>query len=368
MLRPLLLALLLAAPAMGGAAPSDAPLGVLTPGTFRSLFLDLPLADARGAAAPALDVRWWLANDWSRPTELQRGGRSVMVQDDVQTDALQLSLTLPWRRLLDGPLARRLTTTVEARLLERWGGWTDRPIEAWHSLVGSWNFQRELYPRDAINVVLAEPGGRTLADIHSPRFAVGDLALRTALRLAGPEPGEDGEAPWAIALRLDLKVPLGSVSSLGGSGGFDAGAGLAASAALLPWLTGHGLVSLRTVSDLPGGFPLQPRRFQAGLDLSLVARVGAHVALLLEDRLSTPLVEDGWSLPPGTLEPEATAVYALTKARNQISGGVRIGSVTIFLQEDFTIGPRLPTDPGPSWFYDSNDPDLVLGLAWAGRL
>ncbi|BDG03195.1 DUF3187 family protein [Anaeromyxobacter oryzae] len=365
-LRCALGALLLAAAPARAALP-DAPLGVATPGPFRALFLDMPLADARAPAAIALDVRWWLANDWSKPTVLVRGGRTVSIQDDLQVDTLQVSLTVPWRRLVDAAFARRLSTTLEARAFVEWGGWTDRPIESWHGLVGSWNFERQLYPRDQVNLHLSEEGGHTIGDVHSDRLALADLVLRTQLELAstGADPAQPALPPrGALALRLDVKLPTGARGRFAGSGTADAGLGLAASGRT-GRLTVHALASVRVVGGLPGSFALQPRRVQGGFDLSLVLRVGGGVALVLEDRLSSPLMEAGWKLAPDETEPEATVWYSLFRVHNQVSGGIRVGELTAFFSEDFTPGQRLPDDPGPRWFYDSNAPDVVFGLAWA---
>jgi hypothetical protein len=350
--------------ASGARAATDAPLGVTTPGPFRGLFLDLPLADAGPRLRTGLDLRWSLANEWSKPTAVTRGGRTVRLQEDAQADVVQASLTLPLRRFTAAPFARRLSTTLELRAVALWGGWTDRPIEGWHGLVQSWNFERQLYPRDDVNVSLAEDGGRTFGDVRSERVALGDLAVRTQLVLVGASPEDDTPPPRAaVALRLDVKLPTGDRGRFGGSGRPDAGLGLAATVRA-SWLTAHALADVRVIADLPGGLALQPRRFQGGLDVSLVARV-LGLALVLEDRISSPLMEAGWKLPADQLEPEATAWYALFRAHNQVSGGIRAGDVTVFFSEDFTIGWRLPNDPGPRWFYDSNAPDVVVGLSWA---
>lgn len=351
----------LAAPAEG--LVSDAPLGVGTPGLFRALFLDSPLADARGAA-PALDVRWWMANSWSTPTVLARGDRSVDVSLDAQTDSLQVTATLPWSLLSGAPFAARLTTAVEARLLVTWGGWTDGPIEAWHRLFGFNRFQRQLWPRDDVKVFLRAHGGPAAVSLRSGRLALGDVAVRTALRLAGD--GTPGSR-FALALRADLKLPTGELARLGGSGRPDAGLGLALTWAPRRWLTLHAMGSARVVSDLPGGLSLQPRRLQASWDLSLVLRPWRTVALILEERASTPLFRGGWTVAAPPDEPEATAYYALLRAQAQVSGGVRVGEVTLYFSEDFTLGKRMPGDEGPPWFYDSNSPDVVLGVAWARR-
>jgi len=359
------LPLLLALPA-SALAVSDAPLGVGTPGAFRGLFLEMPAADARGAGTGSLDVRWWMANDWSVPTRLTRGARAVWVQDDAQADVLQASLTLPWSRWLAAPFFGRLESTGVLRVTERWGGWTDAGIERWHDLIGTWNFQREFYRRDAVGVTLAEEGGPTMVRLRHPAPALSDLVLRTQLRLVEAAPAEDTRTPWALSLRADVKLPTG-LGPLGGSGGIDGGLGLAAAWAPTPWFTVHGLASVRAISSLPRGFALRPRPLQAGLDLSVVVRLWRRLALVVEDRLSSPLFQAGWKLGE-VKEPEATAYYALFRAYNQISGGVRVGELTVFFSEDFTPGERVHGDAGPKWFYNSNSPDVVLGLSWRREL
>jgi hypothetical protein len=357
-----LLGVLSLAAARPAAAVSDAPLAVGTPGLFRGLFLELPLADARVQDRPGLDVRWWLANDWSVPTALAKGGHVVRVQQDAQTDALQLSASLPWSWLGRAPWLARWRTSADLRLLERWGGWTDTPIERWHGLVGATTFLRNRYPADAVHVRLSEDGGPTLVRLDRAQPALSDLALRTQGTLL------QGGARWAVAARADLKLPTGRLAVLGGSGGLDAGLGLAGTLATARWFTFHGMAALRRVSPLPRGFPLRVEPWQWGLDLSVVARIHRLVALALEDRLSSSLFRGGWSLPEGTRQPEPTAYYTLFKPYNQVSGGLRIGEATVFFCEDFTPGGRVHGDPGPRWFYNSNSPDVVLGVAWARPL
>lgn len=338
-----------------GAPRPDRPLGVDTPGVLRQLILDLPLEDARPAGA-LLEARWVMTNDWSTPTTLTRGGRSVQVQLDEQADRVALALRLPWSRLAgDGPLRSRLTTTLEWRVTERWGGYTDSVIELWHR-VGAYNrFQRPDYPRDAVNLHLGELGGVTVADLTSPRLAVGDLAVRTALRLAD---GEVAAGPWAVALRLDLKAPLGRPADLGGSGGADVGAGLGGTVPLTGWLTLHLLASARRVSPLAGGLPLRLRPWQLGADASLVAWTGDWAALL-ESRWASALFERGWHVegPIG----QGDALTAVTRTQNQISVGLRWRALTAWFSEDWTPGSRKET--GWTWYYDTNSPDLAVGLS-----
>lgn len=342
-----------------GAAPPrlDRPLGLDTPGVLRQLVLDLPLEDARPAGA-ALDVRWVMSNDWSVPTVLVRGGRVVLVQLDAQSDRLALALRLPWSRLAgDGPLAGRLTTTLEWRVTQRWGGWTDGIIERWHALGDFNRFQRHEHPSHAVALYLGEPGGTTVASLTRPTLAAGDLAVRTAWRAAA---GVGPSGPWAVALRLDVKAPLGRPSALGGSGGTDAGVGLAVSAPLRGWLTLHAQAAARRVSPLPGGLPLRLRPWQLGADASLVAWRGSW-AFLLEDRWSSALFERGWRVGEGA---QGDALVAVTRTQNQVSLGVRWRSVTAWFSEDFTLGSR--REAGWTWFYDTNSPDFSLGVAVAG--
>ncbi|ACL63686.1 conserved hypothetical protein [Anaeromyxobacter dehalogenans 2CP-1] len=358
------------APGARAAAPApDAPLGAWTPGPLRGLSLDMPLDDARGAPSPFVDVRWLAANAWSVPTVLERGGDRVVVRLDAQTDVLQAAVAIPWPRAWAGALRERLATRVEARLLRTWGGWTDRPIEAWHGAIGSWNFQREVWARDAVDVRLGREDGRGIG-VAGPRTALGDVAVRTALRIAGD--GAGGPGRLALALRLDVKLPTGAPSRLGGSGSPDAGVGVAATWTPVRWLTGHGMASLRALGPLPRGAGLRLRPLQAGIEASLVARLGEGVAVVVEDRLLAPAFgSHGWTLSPEVERPQASAWYALFRAHNQVSAGLRVGELTVYVSEDFTPGTQHARDArggGQRWFYDSNAPDLALGVAWTRRL
>jgi hypothetical protein len=361
--RALVASIAVACAGEAAAAPADAPLGVVTPGPLRALFLDMPLADARGPARTTLDLRWSMANSWSMPATLARGEKAVEVQLDAQIETLQLSVAIPWRRFSTSALAERLSTTFEARALAIWGGWSDGGIEAWHGFVKTTNFKRHRWPRDRVGVRLAEVFGPRLVDAHSARLSLGDVVLRSSLRLAGASP-DKAPSRWALALRLDVKLPTGSPGRLGGSGGVDGGIGAAATFLATRWLTAHALASARAVSDLPRRLALQPRRFQAGLDLSLVARLGA-ITVLLEDRISSPLFESGWRLPAAEDTPAVAGWYALFRPHNQVSVGLRWRELTVFFCEDFTPGGRLAIDDGADWFYDSNAPDVVFGMAWA---
>jgi hypothetical protein len=364
-------ALLLATAARAEGPRSDRPLGVITAGPLRALLLDPALVDVRAGAEPSVEVRWWAANSWSIPTTLARGGEVAQVQLDAQTDVLSVTGHVAWGDRFPGSgLAARLDTAVEARLVHHWGGWTDGPIEAWHRLGRYNDFERPDYPQDAVRLRLAG-GPRPVASLDGPATGLGDLTVRTWLRLAegegGGGAGGDGEPtcerrPWAVALRLALKAPTGRPSELTGSGGADAALGLAASGSPLGWLTAHAMATVGLVSPLPAASALQPRRWPLAAEVSLVARLGPDWSLLLEDRLQSAWAERGWRLS-GAEPTQGDAVMAVTRAQNRISGGVRWRGVTFWFTEDFMLGSRAGI--GKLWFYDDNAPDFVIGLAVA---
>lgn len=350
------------------AAPAVAPLGLGTPGPFRQLFLDPTLADARAVATPSFSVRLESANSWSVPAYFGRGGRVVAVQNDVEADALVLSLRLPWSLAAPGGFRERVATTVGWRATAFWGGFEDGGIEAWHRLVGAYNFQRQLYPRDQIHLRLVELGGPRALDLESGRASAGDLVLATqALLAAGGRAqaaGSAADAPrWGVSARLDLKLPTGALSQAGGSGGFDAGVALLGSIELARWAVVHGMLSGTVTSPLASSVALQPRRFHAGVEVSLALLAGP-VTFLLEDRYLSALMESGWtSLDQGDSDVFISSAYnALFRPHNQISAGLRWRGFTLSFSEDFTPGsnPRAQR----KWFYDENAPDTVLALGF----
>ncbi|HET9599810.1 MAG TPA: hypothetical protein VFP65_29820 [Anaeromyxobacteraceae bacterium] len=366
----LALLLLLAAPP-GGASPLTDPLGTGTPGPIRQLFLDPVLADARAVDRPSLAARLELANSWSVPTLLQRGGQVAVVQLDAEAEAVAVSGRLPWSRLLgsaDG-WPGRIASTLTWRATYFWGGFTDGGIEAWHHLIGSYNFQRQLYPRDHLHLTLAEPSGARAIALDAATFAAGDAVLGTQALLAsgGESSLDEGRPAWGLATRLDVKLPLGSLSRAGGSGGFDAALSLLASGEVTSWLVLHGRASAGVVSPLASSIALQPRRFQGSLEASVVG-VWKGWGLVVEDRLVSPLMESGWISVDGGDDGlfVSSASNAMLRWHNQISVGVRRGGVTLSFGEDFTPGynPRGEF----SWFYNSNAPDVLLTLSWSREL
>jgi hypothetical protein len=330
------------------------PLGLRTQGPLRELFLDVTGADARPIERTELDLRWTMANTWNEQMTLQRGSERARQLLDEQADSLTLRVRTPW------PRYPNVWTAVEWKITEHWGGWSDAPIESWHSLVGAFNYQRSLYARNGVDLVFADAGG-TAFDIHSAKLAPGDLTTRTQVTLL--------DGPVALAARFDLKLPVGSLSAAGGSGGVDAGAGVLATWPIAPWATLHGLVALSRFSHLSAPTALQPKRWhftgEASLELELFG-----TTLVIEDRVLSPLLEPGWNrLDSGPRNDDAllsSGLYADFRSHNQISVGVRRGRFAAWISEDFT-----PGNNGHSvlrWMWVSNAPDIVIGFAFTQPL
>jgi hypothetical protein len=328
------------------------PLGLRTQGTLRELFLDVTGADARAVERPSLELRYTVSNVWNEAMDLARNGDHARQELDEQADALGIKLTLPWSTIggdgpairLPGsarPLFQRLSTAVELKLTEHWGGWSDRPIEAWHRLIGSFNFDRELHPRNRLRLYAADGGG-TAFDLDRPTLAFGDVAIRTQFLLAegglaraSPKgsappssPAQPERASSALSLRFDFKLPTGRLASAGGSGGFDA------AVALL------GTAEVSAVFDLG---PLQ---------------------LLLEDRVVSPLLPPGWNRLEwnGNDAFLSSGYYAGFRSHNQITWGLRVGRLSFWLSEDFTPGSN--SRSAIPFYYESNSPDVTLGVRW----
>lgn len=334
-------------------APAAAaqPLSLRTQGPLRELFLDMPLFDARPLAAPELDVRWSMANSWNEPMVVRRGADTAFHELDVQTDSISLRLRMPWRR--------RFWTAVEWRVSAHWGGWSDGPIEAWHDLTGAFNYERAAFPRDRVRLRLGDDHA-TAFDIQRGTAAFGDLAVRSQATLLET-------AHLAVAARLDLKLPFGSLPRATGSGGFDAGAGIAASWQIGAHVAVHGMLSLRRISDLASEMLLQPKPWQWAADASLELSFGRW-AFLIEDRFASPLFLPGWErVESGSDDAYLASGFAATfRPHNQISFGLRGGRLSVWLSEDFTPGsnPRSTL----TGVYVSNAPDVVIGAAWTQPL
>ena len=159
-----------------------------------------------------------------------------------------------------------------------------------------------------------------------------------------------------------------SLSSAGGSGGFDAGAGLVATWPFSTAATLHAIVAVSRFSNLSSPTALQPKPWHFTAEASLEVEV-AGVTLLIEDRVLSPLLQPGWSRQDGGLDQDAllsSGLYADFRTHNQISFGLRRGRISTWLSEDFTPGRN-----GASvfkWAWVSNAPDIAVGLAFTQPL
>ncbi len=379
----LVVALGTAAPALAEDDRPSGPVGLRTQGTLREIFLDVTLFDARALDRPQLDVRWAVANTWNEPMSVARGAARMNQLLDEQADSLTLQARAPWSWLLDlpvklpgseRPLGARLSTAIEARVMYHWGGWSDRPIEAWHSLTGAFNYQREKFPRNEIFLDQEDTGGRLFLITH-PTLAFGDVVLRNAALLAEGSPGAHGLASWGLSLRLDLKLPTGSLARASGSGGFDQGLALQGTAQLADSLTLHGQLGLSHLGPVAADTRVRNNEFLRFLELSLEWDAGPFTALL-EDRLVSAIMDDQDTVP-GSVSWQrqnfggndgylSSGMYATFRAHNQFSFAARWWRLTLWLSEDFTPGSNVhATIP---WEYESNAPDVVIGLVYAQKL
>lgn len=327
------------------------PLGVRTQGTFRSLFLDPTLEDARPAARPTLDLRWSFANDWTTSTRVRRGDAVAQLQADEQQDELRAAIAVPWRGA---------TLGAEWRVAQHWGGWSDTMIETWHRVLHVYNYERLSNPRNAVAIRLGgDPAGgaRPAIALRHARFAWGDVVLRAQAPLLR-------RGDWAVALRGDLKLPTGRLADAGGSEGVDGALSLAGTAPLGARVTVHAMGSATAVSGLPRAAVLQPRTLQLGGDLSLAVRLGTFT-VLLEDRVRSALLASGWRYEGTRDERRSSAFMGAFRPHNQVSVGIRRGGLTAWFSEDVTPGGG---DPSQGFYYLANQPDFAFGIAWATLL
>jgi Protein of unknown function (DUF3187) len=358
------------------------PLGLRIQGTLRELFLDVTSADARALTRPQLQLRYSFSNIWNEPMVLARHADQARQGLDEQADVLDVKLRVPWSFLLGPgpsgvlpgsgrPLWERFSTSLDLRATEHWGGWSDGAIEAWHGLIGSFNFNRDFHPRNQIHLVYADSGG-TAFDIEGAKFAFGDVALRTQLLLVeggtslaeSEGPGRIGAAParYGLSARLDLKLPTGSLSRAGGSGGFDAAIGLIGTAEVASYLTLHGLLAFSWFSPMAAPVLLQVKPWHATFELSAVFDLGP-LQVILEDRMATPLLQPGWTRleSGGDNGLLSSGVFAGFRPHNQVSFALRRGPFALWLSEDFTPGPNPRSVV--TLYYESNSPDVTVGAS-----
>src|SRR5256714_4714072 len=138
--------------------PPRPPLGTPTQGPLRELFLDETGAEPRRSESSELTLRYSIANSWNEAMSIARGPSISSQEMDEQADSLTVRYRAPWSRWL-GPKLAAFSTTVEGRFTVHWGGYTDRGIEAWHGLVGAFNYERSRFPHNQVHLALGDEGG-----------------------------------------------------------------------------------------------------------------------------------------------------------------------------------------------------------------
>ena len=275
---------------------------------------------------------------------------------------------MPWGVVLgspDGSFLHRLATALEIRGTLHWGGWSDGVIDAWHQVFAYNDFARPAFPSNEIHLALHPPFRSTPVQIDQATFAFGDVVLRNQLLLwQGGDPLRDGpDARAGVSLRLDLKIPTGSLPRMGGSGGWDVGLGLLGTWQATSWLVGHAIVSGSLLVAHARGSAAAAARL-AGQRRALARGPAGR----LVDRPGGPLVrappfQYGWGFvevnPEWNLQSSATTAVTLSAEPDHRRGA--LGAAHLLVPGGLH---RRDTCPGlgPSWFYDSNAPDVAMGL------
>ncbi|MCF6178702.1 MAG: DUF3187 family protein [Geopsychrobacter sp.] len=126
---------------------------------------------------------------------------------------------------------------AELPLLSHSGGFLDGFVEGWHDTFGLPQGGRDLTASDQLDYSYAHGGDGF--SLQSEQAGIGDLSLRAAWQC-----WQDVSKSRALALRVSLKLPTGSVSHLTGSGSTD----------LALWLSGEQRLQAGTgVVTLYGG-------------------------------------------------------------------------------------------------------------------
>jgi hypothetical protein len=280
-------------------------------------------ARAVGPGSVSLDWRFDLANQ--AHIEEPSGDERIV----LDSESWRLGLQADWG------LGDRLSVGLLLPLVWHHGGVLDRPIRAWHDLVGVSNARRRQFQDGELELAYFRDGIELQA-LRESSAGIGDLRLQADWRLREARPGSR-----SLVLRPGLKLPSGSTDRLHGSGGLDLSLqlmstdleSLTAWNATLAWMIG-GLW-------LGGSEVLEARRrdFVAVGSLS-VSRPFGRVRLLLQLDAHGPFYR--------------SELDALGRAAVQLAGGIRFRrSDGGWL--DLALIENLVTDPTP---------DFGLQLRW----
>lgn len=229
--RPLVLALLLAAPAFAQEAP---PLPVT-----RSLYvLDVPFLhfgaldlDAPQPGRLVVDVDGAYANTFSHTWHAAGIQREFMTEGQAfplwQAQKLHERHPQDTIDFIDAEITRvalvgrvGLTPSLTASVEVPWISFTalhlDRAIEDFHKAVGLKDFQRDIFPNGRFQIVRQRPFGALEFDDATPSAGLGDVTGRLTYRTTLSD-----ATRWGA--ELAVKAPTGSADDFRSSGSWDVG-------------------------------------------------------------------------------------------------------------------------------------------------
>jgi hypothetical protein len=210
------------------------PLPTRTQHPLHSFFFNFPSERARTLKEGQQEfaARILAASDILKETS---GG--AIVDLDLETWNYQFE----YRR---GAWGGEVTAVVPLR--DNTHGIMDSTIESWHNFFGMKQGGRSDYPANDYHFFVRDPMGNIL-NVPSDQFGLGDISLSWKQEIGRSAPDH------ALSYRVGVKLPTGDSAKGLGSGGFDAGAGLAYETLGTRW-AGYGNLNYIVVSrgDIKG--------------------------------------------------------------------------------------------------------------------
>ncbi len=175
--------------------------------------LPTPLPARLPAAGPG---RVSLLSDWGNMAAIEGPADNLVV--DAETAELRLTY--------ERAIGRQFAVHVSLPWRSTSGGSLDGVAESWHDLLGLPNGERELLPRDQIQIRYVS-GDDVLLDVDRSKSGVGDVTLAGGYQLFD-------SSRSAVSAWLGIKLPSGDAGQLTGSGATDVALSIAAQSTLAP--------------------------------------------------------------------------------------------------------------------------------------